>query len=33
MIAHPMLMDGQRMTSELAPPVLGAGVAAWHGKS
>lgn len=32
MIAHPMLMDGQRMASELAPPALGTGVAAWHTK-
>ena len=30
MIANPMLMDGQRMTSELAPPALGTGVAAWR---
>jgi len=33
MIANPMLMDGQRMTSELAPPVLDAGVAVWYVKS
>jgi len=33
MIAQPMLMDGQRMTSELAPPALGAFEAAWHEKS
>ena len=30
MIANPMLMDGQRMISELAPPALGSGVAAWR---
>jgi crotonobetainyl-CoA:carnitine CoA-transferase CaiB-like acyl-CoA transferase len=33
MIANPMLMDGQRMTSELAPPGLGSGVASWLRKS
>ena len=30
MIANPMLMDGQRMISELAPPALGSGVAVWR---
>lgn len=30
MIANPMRMDGQRMISELAPPALGGGVAAWR---
>lgn len=30
MIAHPVLMDGQRMTSELAPPALGASSPAWR---
>lgn len=29
MIANPMLMDGQRMTSALPPPILGAGKAQW----
>lgn len=29
MIAHPILMDGARLTSELAPPTLGDGEAAW----
>ncbi|MBU3646963.1 MAG: CoA transferase [Limnohabitans sp.] len=29
MIAQPMLIDGQRMTSQLAPPTLGAYVATW----
>lgn len=29
MIAQPMLMDGQRMTSVLPPPTLGSGSAAW----
>ena len=33
MIAQPMLMDGQRLTSELTPPALGGGVAAWGAKS
>ncbi len=33
MIAHPMLMNGQRLTAELAPPALGAGVAVWLGKN
>jgi crotonobetainyl-CoA:carnitine CoA-transferase CaiB-like acyl-CoA transferase len=33
MIAQPMLMDGQRLTSELTPPALGGGVAAWGSKS
>jgi crotonobetainyl-CoA:carnitine CoA-transferase CaiB-like acyl-CoA transferase len=33
MIAHPVLMDGQRMTAGLAPPALGAGMAAWHDKT
>jgi len=30
MIAHPVLMDGQRMTSELAPPALGGSSPAWR---
>ena len=30
MIAQPMLMDGQRMTSVLPPPTLGSGSAAWR---
>jgi len=30
MIAHPVLMDGQRMTAELAPPALGASAPAWR---
>jgi crotonobetainyl-CoA:carnitine CoA-transferase CaiB-like acyl-CoA transferase len=33
MIANPMLMDGQRMFSEDAPPALGAHVAAWRKKT
>jgi len=30
MIANPMLMDGQRMTAPLPPPLLGGDVAAWQ---
>ena len=30
MVANPMLMDGQRMTAPLPPPLLGGDVAAWQ---
>lgn len=32
MIANPMLMDGQRMTSDVAPPQLGGAQAVWGGQ-
>jgi crotonobetainyl-CoA:carnitine CoA-transferase CaiB-like acyl-CoA transferase len=30
MVANPMMIDGQRMTAELAPPTLGGGAAEWR---
>jgi crotonobetainyl-CoA:carnitine CoA-transferase CaiB-like acyl-CoA transferase len=29
MVAHPVLMDGQRPSAELAPPALGHGTPEW----